>query len=56
MPCRITQDAWIILKSSDKMWSTGEKITTHSSILAWKTPGTINMKRQKDMMLGDEPP
>ena len=23
MPCRATQDGWIIVKSSDKMWFTG---------------------------------
>ena len=24
MPCRATQDRWVIVESSDKMWSTGE--------------------------------
>ena len=24
MPCRATQDGWVIVKSSDEMWSTGE--------------------------------
>ena len=24
MPCRVTQDGWDMVKSSDKMWSTGE--------------------------------
>ena len=24
MPCRATQDGWVIVESSDKMWSTGE--------------------------------
>ena len=25
MPCRATQDRWVMVESSDKMWSTGEK-------------------------------
>ena len=25
MPCRATQDRWIMVESSDKMWSTGEE-------------------------------
>ena len=25
MPCRATQDGWVMVASSDKMWSTGEK-------------------------------
>ena len=24
MPCRATQDGWVMVESSDKMWSTGE--------------------------------
>ena len=24
MPCRVTQDGWVMVESSDKMWSTGE--------------------------------
>ena len=24
MPCRITQDRWVMVENSDKMWSTGE--------------------------------
>ena len=25
MPCRITQEGWVMVESSDKMWSTGEE-------------------------------
>ena len=25
MPCRANQDAWVMVESSDKTWSTGEK-------------------------------
>ena len=24
MPCRVTQDRWVVIESSDKMWSSGE--------------------------------
>ena len=24
MPCRVTQGGWVVVESSDKMWSTGE--------------------------------
>ena len=24
MPCRATQDGWVMVENSDKMWSTGE--------------------------------
>ena len=41
MPCRVTQDGRITVECSDKMWSAGEGNTTHSSILAWKTPRTV---------------
>ena len=41
MPCRATQDEWVTVKSSDKMWSIGEEMTIHSSILAWKTSWTV---------------
>ena len=55
MPCRATQDRWVTVESSDKMWSTGEgngKLLQYSYL---KNP--INsMKKQKDMTLKDELP
>ena len=54
MLCRATQDGWVIVKSSDKMWSTGAR-----GVLAWRTPwtwGMKSMKRQNGMMLEDELP
>ena len=34
MPCRATQDRWVMVESSDKTWSTGEGMASHLSILA----------------------
>ena len=55
MPCRATQDEWLMVESSDKMWSTGEgngKPLQHSCL-----ENSMNsMKRQKDRTLKDELP
>ena len=55
MPCRATQDRWVVLESSDKMWSTREgsgKPLQHSCL-----ENLMNdMKRQKDMIPKDELP
>ena len=55
MACRATQDGWIMVKSSDKMWSTGKgngKLLQHSCL---ENPMN-SMKRQKDITLKDELP
>ena len=55
MPYRATQDGWIMVESSDKMWSTGEgngKPLQHSFLENPKN----SMKRQKDRTLKDELP
>ena len=55
MPCRATQDEWVMVHSSDKMWSTGEgngKPLQHSFL---ENPMNC-MKRQKGMTLKDELP
>ena len=55
MQCRATQDRWIMVESSDKLWSTGEgnvKPLQHSCL---ENPMN-SMKRQKDMTLKDEFP
>ena len=41
MPCRATQDRWVMVESSDKMWSTGEGNGKPFSILALRTPWTV---------------
>ena len=50
MPCRATQDGWVMVESSDKMWSTWEgngKPLQHSCL-----ENSMNtMKRQKDRKL-----
>ena len=55
MPCRATQDGWVMVESSDKMWSTGEgngKLHQHS----WLEQSMNSIKKQKDMTLKDELP
>ena len=55
MPCRATQDGWVMVESSDKTWSTGEgngKPLQHSC----RENPMNSMKRQKDMTLKDELP
>ena len=55
MPCRATQDRWVMVESSDKMQSTGEgngKLLQYSCL---ENPMN-SMKRQKDMALEDETP
>ena len=54
MPCRTTQDGQVIVKNSDKMWSTGGG---NSNSLQYCLQNPMNnMKRQKDMILEDKPP
>ena len=55
MPCRATQDGWVMVKRSDKMWSTGEGNGKPLQYSYLEHP-TNNMKRQKDMTLKDELP
>ena len=53
MLCRATQDEWVMVKSSNKTWLTGEgngKPLQHSCL---EDPMN-SMKRQKDMTLKDE--
>ena len=55
MTCGATQDRRVMVKSSDKMWSTGEgngKLLQYSCL---ENPMN-SMKRQKDRILKDELP
>ena len=55
MPCRATQDGWVMVESSDKTWSTGEgngKPLQYSCLENFMN----SMKRQKDGTLKDELP
>ena len=55
MPCKATQDRWVMVESSDKMWFTRErngKPLQHSYL-----ENTMNsMKKQKDVTLKNETP
>ena len=57
MWCRETQDRWVMLESSDKMWSTGEGNgkPLQYSCLEYMSP-MYSMKRQKDKTLKVELP
>ena len=53
MPCITTQDGWVIVKSSDKMWSAGA--ANGKSLQYSCCENSMNsMKRQNDMTLADE--
>ena len=55
MPCRATQDRWVMLEIPDKTWSTGEGNGNPLQYSYLENP--INsMKRQKDRTLKDELP
>jgi len=48
MPCRATLDKWVIVKSSDKSWSTAGGNGNPLQYSCHENP-TDSMKRQKDM-------
>ena len=53
--CRATQDGWVLVKSSDKMWSTGGG-NGHPLQYSCLENSMDSMKRNKDMIPEDEPP
>ena len=53
--CRATQDGWVMVESSDKMWSTGEESGKPRQYSCVENPMN-SMKRQKDRTLKDELP
>ena len=55
MQCRSTQDRWVTVKSSDKMWSTGEGSGKPLQYSCLENPMN-SMKRQKERTLTDELP
>ena len=55
MPCRITQDKWVMVESSYKLWSTGEGYGKPLQYPCLEKPMN-SMKRQKDSTLKDELP
>ena len=52
---RNTQDGWVMVESSDKMWPTGEKKGKPLQYSCLENPMN-SMKRQKDLTLKDELP
>ena len=55
VPCRATQDGWVMVESSDKTWSTAEGNGKPLQYSCLKNPMN-SMKRQKDRTLKDELP
>ena len=55
MPCRATQDRWVMVERSDGMWSTGEGTGKTLQYSCLENPMNT-MKRQKDRTLKDELP
>ena len=55
MPCRAAQDGQVMVETSDKTWSTGERNAKSLQYSCLENP--INsMKRQKDRTLKDDLP
>ena len=55
MPCRATQDGWVMVESSDKKWSTGEGNGKPLQDCCLENPMN-SMKRKKGKTLKDELP
>ena len=55
MPCGATQDGWVVVERSDRMWSTGEGNGKPLQYSCLKNPMN-SMKRQKDRILKEELP
>ena len=55
MLCRATQDGWVMVESSDKMWSTGEGNGKPLQYSCFENPMN-SMKRQNDRILKEELP
>ena len=55
MPCRGTQDRWVMVESSVKTWSTGEGNGKPLQYSCLENPMN-SMKRQEDRTLKDELP
>ena len=55
MPCRATQDRWVMAESSDKTWSTGGEKGEPLQYSCLENPMN-SMKRQNDRILKEELP
>ena len=52
MPCGATQDGWVVVERSDRMWSTGEGNVKPLQYSCLENPMN-SMKRQKERTLKD---
>ena len=55
MPCKATQDRWVMAESSDKTWSTGDENGKPLQYSCLENPMN-SMKRQNDRILKEELP
>ena len=55
MPCGVTQDGWVMVERSDRMWSTGEGNGTPLQYSCLENPMN-SMKRQNNRILNEELP
>ena len=55
MPCGATQDGWVMVERSDRMWSTGEGNGKPLQYSCLENPMN-SMKRQNDKILKEEFP
>ena len=55
MLCSVTQDGWVMVEKSDRMWSTGEGNGKPLQYSCLENPMN-SLERQKDMTLKDELP
>jgi len=53
MPCRATQEGWVMVESSDKTWSTGEGNDKPLHYFCLENPMN-SMKWQKDITPEDD--
>ena len=53
MPCEATQDRWVMVENSGKMWSTGERNGKLLQYSCLENPMN-SMKSQKDRTLKDD--
>ena len=55
MPCEATQDGWVMVERSDRMWSTGKRNGKPLQYSCLQNPMN-SMKRQTDRILKEELP
>ena len=56
MPCRATQDGWVMVESSDKTWFTGEGDGKPLQYSCLENPMNSMKRKKKDRTLKDKLP